>query len=105
MCGRPSARESKAIRRPSGDHAGDPVTGPPKLVNCRGFVPSALATQISVDPVRMDSKTIRDPSGEILAPELLSLAAPTLCGRGDPPGVPSGTRHRLRSWTSVEYIS
>src|SRR5215471_7511052 len=105
MYGRPSARESKAIRWPSGDHEGEPVTGPPKLVNWRGPLPSILATHISVDPVRKDSKAMRDPSGEICALELFSFVAPTLCGCGNAPGLPSGTRQMLCCWISVEYIN
>ena len=79
------------------DHDGEPVTGPPKLVICRGFDPSILATQISVDPVRMDSKTMRDPSGEIRAPEFLSAGPLTLAGADGPSETRSATRHKLRS--------
>ena len=40
------------------------VSGPPKSVSCVGFEPSALATQISMLPERVDSKAILLPSGE-----------------------------------------
>ena len=38
----------------SGDHAGEPGTGPPKLVSGRAFWPAASATQISWLPVLFD---------------------------------------------------
>ena len=63
-CGSPLARVSKAIWRPSGDQAGEPVTGPRKFVRANAPEPSALASQTSEKPPRSDSNAIRLPSGE-----------------------------------------
>ena len=61
---RPSARESNAMKRPSGDHFGEPVSGPPKAVRAEALEPSASLTQISGVPDRLDSNASRRPSGE-----------------------------------------
>src|SRR6516162_2234598 len=63
----PGARESKAIRRPSGDQRGVPVTVL-KCVNWRRLVPSLRHIQTSDAPLRVDSKAIILPSGENCGP-------------------------------------
>src|SRR5215469_2758328 len=80
MLASPPARESNAIHLPSGDQRGDPVTLIPNDDNWMGLEPSASQIQISLEPVRSDSKAIFDRSGEMLgAPcwrdETMSLSA------------------------------
>ena len=60
MSGLPPGRESNAIQRPSGDHRGLPVAGPPNDVSRLTLRPSLSHTQISIAPVRFDAKTIDD---------------------------------------------
>jgi hypothetical protein len=52
------------MRLPSAIHRGVPVNGPPKLVTFNGDLPWSSATQISLDPERLDRNAIRFPSGE-----------------------------------------
>src|SRR5215471_13475057 len=80
MLASPPARESKAIHLPSGDQRGVPVTPIPNDDNWMGLEPSASQTQTSLGPVRLDSKAIFDPSGEMLGEicwrdETISLVA------------------------------
>src|SRR5829696_1423522 len=60
----PSAVESKATCRPSGDQRGLPTWGPSKEVTWTGFEPSASHIQSSKVPVREEEKTIFFPSRE-----------------------------------------
>src|SRR4029453_4011856 len=58
---------AKAIRDPSGDHAGPravPSTSGPPSVTRRVPVPSAFTTQMPVPPSRNLTKAIFDPSGD-----------------------------------------
>ena len=68
MVASPPRRGSNAIRLPSGDQFGEPVCLAPNEVSCTSLEPSASETQISLLPVRFESKTIWVPSGEYLAP-------------------------------------
>ena len=52
------------MKRPSGDHCGDPVDGPPNAVSAEALEPSASLIQISRVPDRVDSKVTLRPSGE-----------------------------------------
>jgi len=65
LAGRPS--RAKAIRDPSGDHAGArsvPSTSGPPSVMRRAPVPSGFMTQMPVPPSRNLTKAIFDPSGD-----------------------------------------
>src|SRR6476659_6024025 len=64
MSGCPSGRLSNAMRVPSGDQRGVPVSVPPKRVNWTGSRPSESVTQISLLPERLERKAICVPSGE-----------------------------------------
>src|ERR1700722_2003487 len=75
----PPNRESKAMRPPSGDHRGVPVTTP-KEGSWRALDPSTSQTHISRVPLRSDSHAILLSSGELLgascsADETISLCA------------------------------
>src|SRR2546430_16292790 len=65
MLASPPARESKAMRLPSGDQCGDPVILMPNELSCMAFEPSESETQTSWLPDRLDWKAIWVPSGEI----------------------------------------
>jgi hypothetical protein len=58
------ARLSNAIRRPSGDHLGLPVTYAPPSNNKRGLAPSLSLAQMPKLPFRPERKAMRVPSGE-----------------------------------------
>src|SRR5215831_17411337 len=79
------AKESNTIRRPSGDHLGDPQYAPPIALNCSGLFPSLLETQISVVPLRSDTNAIFLPSGEncgllsVRVEAITSTAGPQPC--------------------------
>src|SRR4051812_22337816 len=60
----PGARESKAIRCPSGDQRGEPTSGPPNEVTGTGFRPSESHIQISLLPVLAEVKATFLSSGE-----------------------------------------
>src|SRR2546429_9723200 len=65
MLASPPARESKAMRLPSGDQCGDPVILMPNELSCMAFQPSESENQTSWLPDRLEWKTILVPSGEI----------------------------------------
>lgn len=54
----------KIMTFPSGDHRGALMKPLAKVVNCNGFEPSLLATQICKLPERSDVKASLRPSGE-----------------------------------------
>src|SRR5262249_61154769 len=60
-----STRASKAMNRPSGDQAGEPIFRWPNAVKASGFEPSLSQTQTSCAPERSELNAIRFPSGEI----------------------------------------
>src|SRR5579862_2033266 len=60
----PNFRESKAMRFPSGDQRGDPVTGPLKNVRRRLCLDPLSKIQISLRPERLLRNAILFPSGE-----------------------------------------
>src|SRR5215510_9499273 len=64
MSALPSGRQSNTICLPSGDQLGDPASGPRNDVRRTGFSPSLPQTHISSLPERLETKTIRFPSGE-----------------------------------------
>src|SRR5262249_54558168 len=72
-------RESKAMRRPSGDQRGVPVVRS-KEVSWTRFAPSLSHIQISKFPDRVDSKTILLPSGEYCGPWSKFVEAINLIG-------------------------
>src|SRR5271170_4853467 len=54
-----------AILPPSGDHCGTVVSsGPCEVVSWTGLSPLACAVQISMGPLRLETKAMRLPSGE-----------------------------------------
>ena len=59
-----SCEEVKTMVFPSGDHLGALTSPPENDVNCSGFDPSLLATQIWVVPDRSDVNASLRPSGE-----------------------------------------
>src|SRR5262245_6974484 len=96
MLERPCARESDAMKRPSGDRLGVPVQGPPNAVSCTALRPSASLVQTSLGPERFDSKVNRRPSGETDGRPWVRLEATNLTGGPtDRVGVASGTCQRL----------
>ena len=59
-----SCAEVKTMVFPSGDHLGELTSPPENDVNCIGFDPSLLATQIWEGPDRCDMNASLRPSGE-----------------------------------------
>lgn len=85
----PSGRDWYAMRVPSGDHVGQSVpSGFADEVTWTEFLPSRSATQISSDPLRVELKAMRDPSGEMSA--WYSRRDDRATGAASPTSVPSG---------------
>src|SRR5215207_10473870 len=61
----PPGASEKPIQRPSGDHW-RPPTWSSRAVTWRGKPPSAATVQTWGTPVRVETKAMRDPSGEKL---------------------------------------
>src|SRR5437667_176678 len=61
----PTGSRTTYNQLPSGDHRGEPTSGPRKKVNWRGFS-SLPQTQISKLPERLEANAMVDPSGEKL---------------------------------------
>src|SRR5262245_21067645 len=70
--------EVKTMVFPSGDHLGALTSPPENDVNCSGFDPSLLATQIWAAPDRCDMKASLRPSGESCGLMSRRLEATTL---------------------------
>src|ERR1700716_48149 len=85
----PSTSESNTIQFPSGHQRGEPAPGPLKLVSCRGPSPFRPATQISLDPDRLDANVICDPSGEKSGTASVSVNVVSLAGAGRDGSVPA----------------
>src|SRR5690348_9915475 len=83
---RPFKAESNAIHLPSGDHRGDPTTGPPSFVTSRVPRPSLSQTQISSVPVRSETKAILDAAGEVCPARSLRVDEISRVGGPDPAG-------------------
>src|SRR3712207_35767 len=104
MSREPTAGESKAICRPSGDQRGMPTCGPPKEVSWTGSEPSASQVQISRGPVREDEKATFFPSGEYWG--LLSVRVEEINFVGSRSPAPFAPRTSMRQmfvseWTEV----
>src|SRR5215207_1493735 len=61
----PPGASEKPIQRPSGDHW-RPLTWSSRAVTWRGKPPSAATVQTWGTPVKVETKAMRDPSGEKL---------------------------------------
>src|SRR5688572_18272603 len=100
----PSTLKSKAICCPSGDQRGVPELAPARENSSPAREPSASLTQMPRTPLRLDSKTIRLPSGEYCGVESKRVEAMNRIG------VPLATpepdnerRHMLESMVTRWY--